>query len=180
MSKSVDRLIKNYTNARKSWEVWCYMSGLNNDLKEVDRITRQKVNNEPLLFHLRFLAMKDYHIELYKILKNTSNNKDNIFNLLNRRLKSNPVNKSSVIAALDDLNNSISLAQDVCNIRDKYYAHLDKNYEKHTSQKTYVKDVGYLFSIIERAIISLTSEERLIDELNRIESREDYMKKGLF
>jgi hypothetical protein len=60
-NSSLFRLLKNYSNARKNWESWCFMSGLNNELKQVDRETKQKVDNNPLLFHLRFLAMKDYH-----------------------------------------------------------------------------------------------------------------------
>ena len=69
MSNSVDRLIKNYCNARKSWEVWCYLSGFDNDLKISKKEVRQTVDDNPLFFHLRYLSMKDYYIELYKVVK---------------------------------------------------------------------------------------------------------------
>jgi ADP-heptose:LPS heptosyltransferase len=150
------------------------MSGLNNELKQVDRKTKQKVDNEPLLFHLRFLAMKDYHIELYKVLRESSNNKDNVFLLLSKKFRSNPKNKADVELALTKLINSKEKVEDICNVRDKFYAHLDKDYLKYTSKKSYPSDVHNIFVLIENAIIVLTSFERLNSELNKIESREDY------
>lgn len=174
MSKSIDRLIKNYTNARKSWEVWCFMSGLNNMLIQDDRETRLNVDNEPLLFHLRFLAMKDYHIELYKVLRETSNNKDNVFHLLSKKIGSNPKNKADLELSLTELRNSNEIVEDICNIRDKFYAHLDKDYLKYTSRKSYPKDVHNIFVLIEKSISTLTSIERLQLELSEIKSREDY------
>lgn len=150
------------------------MSGLNNELKQVDRKTKQKVDNEPLLFHLRFLAMKDYHIELYKVLKETPNNKDNIFLLLSKKIRSNPRNKADVELAITELKNSNEIVEDICNVRDKFYAHLDKDYLKYTSKKSYVKDTHNLFVAVEKAIIALTSLEQLMAELDKIDSREDY------
>tara|TARA_B110000503_G_C7121042_1_gene402549 strand:+ start:1386 stop:1616 length:231 start_codon:yes stop_codon:yes gene_type:complete len=40
--------------------------------------------------------MKDYTIELYKVLKVSKNNKESIFNLLDKRIKSNPMNVSEL------------------------------------------------------------------------------------
>ncbi len=130
MSNSIDRLLKNYINARKSWEMWCFMSGFNKNLKREFREVKLKVDNSPLLYNLRFLAMKDYHIELYKVLKNSKNNGDNIFLLLQNRIKSNPKNKAELEIALQELNEENSIITSTCDIRDKFYAHLDKNYEK--------------------------------------------------
>ncbi len=150
------------------------MSGLNNMIKHVDRETKQKVDNNPLLFHLRFLAMKDYHIELYKVLKESYNNKDNIFLLLSKRIRTNPTNKIEVEKALQALNDANSIVIDICDVRDKCYAHLDKDYEKYTSKKQYVVDISNLFYIIEMGIIALSSKEELNIELAKIESRNDY------
>ena len=102
MGSKIERLLKNYSNARKSWEAWCFMSGLNNELKQEFRATKLQVENSPLLSHLRYLALKDYHIELYKVLKKSPSNKDNIFNLLEKRVLSNPKNKLEVEKALQD------------------------------------------------------------------------------
>ena len=173
MLKSVDRLIKNYLNARKSWEAWCFMTGLNNNLELKSGLVRENVDNNPLLFHLRYLAMKDYHIELYKVLKESSSNKDNIFNLLEKRIKSNPKNVSSLEIALKKLRKEEVVIKDICNIRDKFYAHLDKNFKKYLSNKK-LENKQYLFSVIEEIIILLTSYEELMSNLNTIESREDY------
>lgn len=174
MSNSIDRLLKNYINARKSWEVWCFMSGLNNELKQEFIATKLKVDDSPLLTHLRYLAMKDYHIELYKVLKKSTNNKDNIFTILEKRVRSNPKNKLELEEALQLLIDDIDIITDHCNIRDKFYAHLDKKYEDYTSKKSYVVDTGNLFYLVEKAIIALTSDERLKQELAKIESRDDY------
>lgn len=171
--KSIDRLLKNYLNARKSWEAWCFMSGLNNDLELKGNSVRNKIDNNPLLFHLRFLAMKDYHIELYKVLKNSQSNKDNIYTLLERRIKSNPKNLSDLEIVYKKLKDEELVVKDLCDIRDKFYAHLDKNFEKYLTQKNKLENTQYLFSIIEEIIILLTSYEELILNLNEIESRDD-------
>jgi calcineurin-like phosphoesterase family protein len=150
------------------------MSGLNNDLKQEFRASKLKVDNSPLLSHLRYLAMKDYHIELYKVLKNTLNNKDNVYALLEKRLRSNPKNKTEVEKVLQAFNSEKAIVIDLCDIRDKFYAHLDKDYEKYTSKKQYVVDIRNVFHIVEMGIIALTSEEELKKELAKIESRDDY------
>ena len=80
MTSAIKRLLKNYSNARQSWESWCYM--INYNCKERDSTIPKYIDTNELLFHLRYLAMKDFHIELYKILKQTKNNQDNIFTLL--------------------------------------------------------------------------------------------------
>ena len=174
LKNSIDRLIKNYCNARKSWEAWCYLSGFDNDLKISKKEVRQTVDENPLFFHLRYLSMKDYYIELYKVVKETPNNKDNIFNLLQKRIKSNPKNIDEIKTALNGLNNIKVTITDICNIRDKFYAHLDKDFKKYTATKINILSTNQIFEKIEKGIISLTSMEVLIKHLNNIESREDY------
>lgn len=174
MNESVDRLLKNYLNARKSWEAWCFMSGLNNNLELKSNLVRKNIDSNPLLFHLRYLAMKDYHIELYKVLKNSPSNKDNIYILLEKRIKSNPKNLSELEIGYNKLIDEEVLIKDLCDIRDKFYAHLDKNFEKYLSNKNKLENTQYLFSIIEEIIILLTSYEELMLNLKVIESREDY------
>lgn len=174
MNSSVDRLIKNYLNARKSFEAWCFMSGLDNHLNLINREVREKVDKNPLLFHLRFLAMKDFSIELYKILKNSQRNEDNIYDLLEKRIKSNPKNLSELEIVHKKLRDEEVVIKDLCDIRDKFYAHLDKNFEKYLSTRSNIVDIQNLFSIIEEIIILLTSYEELMLNLKAIESREDY------
>lgn len=174
LPSSIVRLLKNYCNARKSWEAWCYLSGLNDDLEQQFRLTKTQVDNSPLLSHLRFLAMKDYHIELYKVLKKSNFNKDNLFLLLEKRLRSNPKNKNQVEDALNNLNDYAEVIDAHCNVRDKYYAHLDKDYKKYIENNRYVSETNHLFHLIEKAIIELTSLEVLQSQLNMIQSRKDY------
>lgn len=175
MNASIERLIKNLCNARRSWEVWCFMSGLNNNLKQVNREVRQKVEDDKLLFHLRYLAMKDYYIELYKVLKKSTNNKDNIFKLLESNLEiSSPEKKVLISEAIDGLTSANEIISDVCNVRDKFYAHLDHDYESYISRKSYVKDTLHLFCLIESGIIALTSKDVLVKHLNKIPSWDEY------
>lgn len=150
------------------------MAGLNNDLELKGNLVSKNIDNNPLLFHLRYLAMKDYHIELYKVLKNSTNNKDNIYNLLEKRIKSNPKNISELEIVLKKLRDEEVVIKDLCDIRDKFYAHLDKNFEKYLLNKNKLEKTQYLFSIIEEIIILLTSYEELMLNLRTIESREDY------
>src|SRR5258706_15605703 len=91
MDTKLDRLLKNYSNARRSWESWCFMVNFNLDKPNAE--VREKVDNNPLLFHLRYLALKDFYIEVYKVLKNSKNNSDNIFSQL-QELKENDPSKT--------------------------------------------------------------------------------------
>jgi hypothetical protein len=150
------------------------MAGLNNDLELKGNLVSKNIDNNPLLFHLRYLSMKDYHIELYKVLKNSPNNKDNIYNLLEKRIKSNPKNLTELEIVLKKLRDEEAVIKDLCDIRDKFYAHLDKNFEKFLLNKNKLEKTQYLFSIIEEIIILLTSLEELMINLKAIESREDY------
>ena len=77
MQSKITRLLKNFSNARRSWECWCFMVNFNLDNPNLQIVS--VVNANPLLFHLRYLSLKDFYIELYKILKNSKNNSDNIF-----------------------------------------------------------------------------------------------------
>ena len=162
---SIDRLLMNYSNALKSWEVWCFMSGLDNELKQKDRETKSKVDKDPLLFHLRFLAMKDLHIELYKILRKSKNNQDNIFYLLADEIRKKPNEGEGVAAKLieEKLNKSKLLTDAVCVARDKFYAHLDEEFEKYIQKKSYAKDLQHLFDLIEEAIMVLTSPDKVAE-----------------
>ena len=65
--KTTERLLKNYYNARKSWEGWCYLNNI--DLKKKNSSIREYVDQNELLYHCRYLLLKDLHIELYKIIK---------------------------------------------------------------------------------------------------------------
>lgn len=174
INDSVDRLIKNYCNARRSWEVWCYLSGFDNDFNISKKEVRQTVDVNPLFFHLRYLSMKDYYIELYKIVKESQNNKDNLYNLLQKRIKSNPKNIVEIESALNGLFEIWDTIKYVCDIRDKFYTHLDKDFKEYTASKINILSTNKLFEKIEKGIISLTSLEELNENLNQINSREDY------
>lgn len=171
MNTPIDRLLKNYSNARRSWETWCFMVNFN--LKDPKPDIANYVLNNELLSHLRYLAFKDFHIEMYKIIKNTKNNEDNIVFLL-EKLKVDDETKREVIEKnLLELKNNSTTIELICKTRDKFYAHLDKNYESY-------KDIGLsmpmalnCFIAVENSIITLTSREILQTYLDKIPSKDD-------
>ncbi len=60
INDSAERLFKNYYNARKTWEAWCFMNNihLNPEKPEIKKTIEQ---NE-LLEYSRFVFLKDLHI----------------------------------------------------------------------------------------------------------------------
>lgn len=159
------RLLKNYANARLSWEAWCYLNniGLKNNNYEI----REYCNVNPLMFHCRYLLLKDVHIELYKILKDSKNTVDNVFKYL--RINQNE-ECSQVLKELHLIQYKIKLITDT---RDKFYAHLDIEYEDHLSnfKVEYYYD---LLQIIEKSIIALGLKSNLLEILNQIPSKNEF------
>ena len=116
--------------------------------------------------------MKDYYIEFAKVLKDSNNNHDNLFILLRELALSKPEVKSKVDYHLNDLSTHEEIFTRICNLRDKFYAHLDKDYEKHID----AVPVGNLlksFEAIEKALITLSSEEILNQYLTDVISRNE-------
>lgn len=179
MKDNIDRLLKNYLNTKKSWESWCFMvsSGeldFHTGQYDYDKSIRKKVDENPLLFYLRYLAFKDYHIEVYKILKNTSNNKDNVFNLLNTFLKERPDLEKEITACLKKFEDLKSEIKKMTDVRDKFYAHLDSDYEKYIFNNSGLEEYNKTFIAIETAIILLTSKERFQKLLDETPFRYDF------
>ncbi len=171
MNESISRLVFNYLNARKSWESLCYMVDLN--LKEPKPEVREFVDKNELLIHLRYLAYKDFFIELYKILKDRDNNSDNVFKLL-RLVHDGNEYKEKAQNLLIELNSNIDIINKITNIRDKYYAHLDKDYEKYLNEKTLIENFYNCFILIEKAILILTLENYLLQKLEELPSRDEF------
>lgn len=164
--KETERLLKNYSNARKSWEGWCYLSNI--DLKENNSDIKVFVDNNELLYHCRYLLLKDLHIELYKIIKDKeSTSRDNIFKLLRNK------NNEQAMLLLESLDNFKAELNSLTNIRDKFYAHLDENY-KDFLDSFRIKDYYKTFEFIESAIIILGKEKELLESLKFIPSRDEF------
>ncbi len=164
--KETERLLKNYSNARKSWEGWCYLS--NFDLKENNSDIKVFVDNNELLYHCRYLLLKDLHIELYKIIKDKeSTSRDNIFKLLRNK------NNEEARLLLENLDNFKAELNSLTNIRDKFYAHLDENYKDFLDSFT-IENYYKTFEFIESAIIILGKEKELLESLKLIPSRDEF------
>jgi hypothetical protein len=159
------RLLKNYFNARKSWEGWCYLNNLH--LKQENRGIRNYADENELLYHCRYLLMKDLNIELYKIVRNSNNTVDNIFKLL----KSRGSEESSLL--MNKWKKIESKLKSLTDTRDKFYAHLDKDYEAFLGSFP-IDDYYEIFELIEASIIALGKAEELYETLKAIPSRDDF------
>ncbi len=164
-SEITERLLKNYYNARKSWEGWCYLNNIALKVQKCD--VRKYVDENELLFYLRYLLSKDMHIELYKIIRNSKNTTDNIYKLL-RNL--NTVEAISYLKKLDSFEIKIKSLND---LRDKFYAHLDADYKDFITNFK-VDDYYKIFELIEEAIIILGKKSELLAILETIPSRDEF------
>ena len=170
MSKPFDRLIFNYAHARRSWECWCFM------VDHQTKVQRHEINdyidNNDLLFHLRYLALKDFHIEFTKIIKESKNNGDNIFKFLKALISHENVNKNDAIKCLEQLNSCDEIMKVIIGARDKYFAHLDPDFNSYL--KTFsIMDINKCFVAIENSIMTITSREALLSQLDKIPSRDE-------
>ena len=172
MEESIQRLLKNYTNARRSWESWCFMVNLNVKIVRFDMA--QYIKNDNFLSHYLHLSLKDYYIEMYKILKESKNNIDNIFLLLKTFIENNPEKNVPAKLSLEELNRIRPIIENMCDIRDKLYAHLDKDYKNYLYERRAVSEDIECFIAVENAIIALTSQETLQSFLDEIPSRDEF------
>ncbi len=172
MEQNLKRLLKNYSNARRSWEVWCYM--LNIEVETVRFDIARYIKNDNFLSHFLYLSMKDFYIEMYKIIKESKHNEDNVFHLLNTLIKTNPEKSEQAKLNLNELKKIEPIIKTMCDIRDKYYAHLDKDYENYIYRGFKIGDDKKCFYAIEQALITLSSKEMLQSYLDAIPSRNEF------
>jgi len=172
MEENLQRLLKSYSNARRSWESWCFM--VNIDVKTVRFDIARHIKNDKFLSHYLYLSLKDYYIEMYKILKVSKNNKDNIFRLLNSFIETNPEKNGQAKSSIEELNKIQPTIKKMCDIRDKFYAHLDKDYKDYIYKGIAVGEDTQCFIVVETAIIALTSRETLQSFLDEIPSRDEF------
>jgi hypothetical protein len=164
MDESIHRLIKNYSTARTSWETWCFLNDL--DMKKSSKVIRELCGNNKLFYHFRYLSLKDVHIELYKILKENSSSKDNIFKLLKNDYRGH----SELFEEFKKLDYEIKA---INNARDKIYAHLDPDFNEYM-ESFKVNDFYRAFDLIEKSIIALGYETQLLEALKLIPSRDEF------
>lgn len=171
MNTPISRLLINYSNARRSWEAWLFMA--NYHLTKPDPNEREYINNNELLHHLRYLAFKNFHIEIYKIVKVSKNNNDNIFNLLEKLIERNNSKRLSAEKNLLKLTKNKNTIKRICDIRDKIYAHLDEDYKSYQKQGVPINFYLDCFVAIEEGIMTLTSLKTLQSFLDKIPSKDD-------
>lgn len=178
MQDRIERLFLNYSNARKSWEAWHFMNDILFDTTTMrhnyEESIKKKVDENALLSHFRYLTWKDYQIEIYKIVKDSSNTEDNIFLLLKELLRTRPDLKDSIEKHLEELENLKPDIKKITDLRDKFYAHLDKNYMNYAGGNTGMEPYQNIFVAVEQAIITLTSLPEFQNVLDRIPSRHEF------
>ena len=171
MTPKIKRLLINYSNARRSWEAWCFMTNYN--CKEKRKEQLDYINSNSLLFHLRYLAFKDFHIEIYKVLKKSKDDSVSIFKLLEETKLKDINKKREAELNLVELESCKTTVKELCDIRDKYYAHLDNNYEEYINTNAKISEISKCFIAIENSIITITSLDYLNTYLDKIPSRND-------
>lgn len=172
MEANIERLLKNYSNARRSWESWCFM--VNIDVKTLRFDIARHIEKDNFLSHYLYLSLKDYYIEMYKILKESKNSEDNIFRLLKILIETNPEKGFQAKLCLEELDKIQPIIKKMCDIRDKFYAHLDKDYKNYIYKGIAISEDTQCFIAVEKAIITLTSRETLQSYLDEIPSRDDF------
>ena len=121
---------------------------------------KKVVDENALLNYLRYLAFKDYHIEIYKIIKKSKSTKGNIFEVLELYSAERPDLINEIKVHLTAL---LKLQIDMKNIidrRDKIFAHLDKDYLDYGGQGA-LEPFENVFKVIENVIVFLTSQAEL-------------------
>ena len=173
MENSIERLLLNYSNARQSWEAWCFMINFNCKKPGQERV--RYIDTHDLLFHLRYLAMKNFYIEMYKVLRESGNNKDSVFALLKRKQKEDVTKYDAVELNLSELDKCRDTTKRILELRDKYYAHLDEKYENYLNQGFLLDDITQCFVAVENSIITLTSLKTLQSYLEKVLSRDEFV-----
>lgn len=178
MQDRINRLLLNYSNARKSWESWCFMNEISLNGNEIFRSSQNEsilktVEGNVLLAHFRYLALKDFYIEMYKIVKDSSSSRDNIFLLLREALIHNPNLRSQIENTLKNLEILKPEIKKITDIRDKIYAHLDPGYDKYFNHFR-LESYYDMFIAIENSIIILTSKDEFQKVLDLIPSRNEF------
>lgn len=178
MQDKISRLLLNYSNARKSWESWCFMNEIwltsdeNFNYNNYESI-RETVENNVLFSHFRYLALKDFYIEIYKIIKDSNSTKDNVFLILREAIIHKADFKDQIENSLHNLESLKPEIKKITDIRDKFYAHLDPGYDEYICN---IKLESYndIFIAIENSIITLTSKNEFQKILDSIPSRNEF------
>lgn len=163
MQDKIERLLRNYSNSYYSREAWRFMMSSGDYNKQIgiydyETSIKKRVDENPLFNHLRFLAFKDFHIEIYKVIKKSKGNSDNIFYVLEELIKIRPFARKSLEDVLTELNNIKDDIDRITNIRDKFYAHLDPDHMDYGGQGSLNHHEKVLF-IVGKAISIITSEK---------------------
>jgi len=147
---------------------------INHNLKIPKLETAKHIRDNKLLSHLCYLAIKDFHFEFYKILKESEHNTDCIFTHLKKLMKSNHLKKKEAELNLAELEKNKIIITQLCNQRDKFFAHLDKDFESNRYSTSTDSDINKVFTAVEKSIVTLTSMETLLTYLDEVPSRDEF------
>ena len=172
MNNTKQRLIRTYVNIRRNYEIILYLT------KRKNRAISILVNSDELLSHWCYLTFKDLHIEIDKAIsfRKPKNKKEtdfvfsglvmHIFNEsnLNENKKAKLYNK---ILTLKDAIKTIR------NTRDKFYAHIDADYESYLGNQS-LRDIEKIVFLIQDIMCKIFGNKEVTEILNTIPSSNDY------
>lgn len=166
-----ERLLLTYSNVRNNYEICNYLNRKENKIV---------VDNDPLLFRLRYLAFKDLLVEIDKIIAYRIKDKRakirhyEVLGLIVDEVVNSKLKDSQKIKLQVRLDKQFELIKTTTSIRDKCYAHLDESYKFYLKSGVDWRKLKKLIYFIEQTLIELYSEKEINQILNQIHSEEDY------
>jgi hypothetical protein len=165
-----ERLIRTYSNIRRNYEIILYLSSSNN--RELNRF----VDKNELLSHWRYLTFKDLDIEIVKAISvRMARGKSNydfdgllIYILINSELSY--VSKKKLYIKMLVLKEAIKTIKST---RDKFYAHIDPEYEIFLGNQS-LSDLEKIVFLIQDVMCKVFGNKEMIAILSSIPSSKDY------
>jgi hypothetical protein len=134
------------------------------------------VNNDELLSHWRYLTFKDLHIEINKaitVVKPKGKLEYEFGGLVMDILNSSTLSDAKKYK----LHKKMVLLKDaiktIKNTRDKFYAHIDADYEKYLGNQN-IRDIEKIVFLIQHIMCKVLGNKEMTEILIKIPSSNDY------
>lgn len=134
------------------------------------------VNNDELLSHWRYLTFKDLHIEIIKaitVVKPREKQEYEFGGLIMDTLNNSSLSETNKFKLHKKMVVLKDAIRAIKNTRDKFYAHLDSDYESYLGNQN-IKDIEKIVFLIQDIMCKVFGNKEVIEILNTIPSSNDY------
>lgn len=159
-----------FTNIRKDWEILMYLSHRNR------REIKNYVDDNPLLFHWRYLTFKDIFIEIDKMISHRSKGKDKPKTLQGKiidTISNSDLSEKNKLELRKRLSKRLETIKQITSVRDKYYAHLDKDFKGYLGGIR-MNDLRKLIFVVQGILVRVYGKRDIEEILKEIPSSDDY------